>query len=420
MICLACFTIVFTACGTLFAFGVFQELYERLSHQPNNPFTNASPAQIDLIGTLSVAFMTIFAPFASAWAKRYSPRVIVASGGLLFATSSILASFSQQLWQFQLTQGLLLGVATCLAYMTAVIVAPTWYSTRRGVAMGIILSGTGIGGLVWAPAIHAMSHHIGFRNALRLSGSLSGALIIGGSIVLDWDPTTKARLEAERLRQPSAKLWQVPLIDWRTAKTRKFVLQLLGSSLQSAAYYTPIFFFSTYARTLGFSSTTGANFIAINNACNAIGKVVIGLIADRYGRLNTLFAATAISSISCFVLWLPSNLSLNNETSRNLFIAYSVLYGFFASAFVSLFPTSLVELFGPAHFAGVNGALYMARGLATLVGTPTAGLLIRSSGDGQMPDSYWRTTLMVGSLLGGASVAVLWVTVDAKRAIGRI
>jgi len=391
-----------------------------MSHQPNNPFTNASPAQIDLIGTLSVAFMTIFAPFATAWAKRYSPRVIVASGGLLFAISSILASFSQRLWQFQLTQGLLLGVATCLAYMTAVTVAPTWYSTRRGVAMGTILSGTGIGGLVWAPAIHAMSNRIGFRNALRLSGSLSGALIIGGSIVLDWDPTTKARLEAERVRQPRATLWQVPLIDWRTAKTRKFVLQLLGSSLQSAAYYTPIFFFSTYARTLGFSSTTGANFIAINNACNAIGKIVIGLIADRYGRLNTLFAATAISSIACFVLWLPSNLSPNNETSRNLFIAYSVLYGFFASAFVSLFPTSLVELFGPAHFAGVNGALYMARGLATLVGTPTAGLLIRSSGDGQMPDIYWRTTLMVGSLLGGASVAILWVTVDAKRAIGRI
>jgi MFS family permease len=364
--------------------------------------------------------MTIFAPFATAWCKRYSPRIIVASGGLLFALSSILASFSQQLWQFQLTQGLLLGIATCLAYMTAVTVAPTWYSSRRGVAMGIILSGTGIGGLVWAPAIHAMNNHIGFRNALRLSGSLSGGLIMGGSIVLDWDPTTKARLDAEQLRQAKAKLWQVPLIDWRTAKTHKFALQLLGSSLQSAAYYTPIFFFSTYARTLGFSSTAGANFIAINNACNAIGKIVIGLIADRYGRLNTLFATTAISAIACFAFWLPSSLSENNETSRGLFIAYSILYGIFASAFVSLFPTSLVELFGPAHFAGVNGALYMARGLATLVGTPTAGLLIRSSGDGQMPDSYWRTTLMVGCLLGGASLAVLWVTVDAKRAIGRM
>lgn len=411
---------MFTACGTLFAFGVFQDLYEQFSHQPDNPFTSASPAQIDLIGTLAVSFMTIFAPLASAWSKRYSPRIIVASGGLLFAGSSILASFSQRLWQFQLTQGLLMGIATCLAYMTAVTVAPTWYITRRGLAMGIILSGTGVGGLVWAPAIHAMNDNIGFRNALRLSGCLSGGLIMGASVVLDWDPTTKARLEAEQLRQPHPKFWQVPLIDWRTAKTRKFALQLVGSSLQSAAYYTPVFFFSTYARTLGFSSAAGANFIAINNACNAIGKIGIGIIADRYGRLNTLFVTTAISAIVCFTFWLPSSLSENNETGRGLFITYSILYGLFASAFVSLFPTSLVELFGPAHFAGVNGALYMARGLGTLIGTPTAGLLIRSSGDGQMPDSYWRTALMVGCLLGGASIAVSWVSIDAKRHLGRI
>ena len=364
--------------------------------------------------------MTIFAPFTTAWSKRYSPRVIVASGGLLFAISSILASFSQELWQFQLTQGLLMGIATCLAYMTAVTVAPTWYTTRRGLAMGIILAGTGVGGLVWAPAIHAMNDSMGYRNALRLSGSLSGALIMAASTVLEWDPTTKARLALERLRQPKDRFWQVPLIDWRIAKTRTFTLQLLGSSLQSAAYYTPVFFFSTYARTLGFSSASGANFIAVNNACNAIGKIIIGLIADRYGRLNTLFATTAVSSIACFVFWLPSSLDDDNDTSRGLFITYSILYGLFASAFVSLFPTSLVELFGPAHFAGVNGALYMARGLATLVGTPTAGLLIRSSGNGQMPDSYWRTTLMVGCLLGGASIAVLWVTIDSKRRIGRI
>jgi MFS family permease len=304
--------------------------------------------------------------------------------------------------------------------MPAVTVAPTWYTSRRGLAMGIILSGTGVGGLVWAPAIHAMNDEIGFRNALRLSGTLSGGLIMAASIILDWDLTTKTRLSAERLRNPHTKFWQVPLIDWRTAKTRTFALQLLGSSLQSAAYYTPVFFFSSYARTLGFSSAAGANFIAINNACNAIGKIVIGVIADRYGRLNTLFATTAISATACFVFWLPSSLSNHNETGRSLFITYSIIYGLFASAFVSLFPTSLVELFGPAHFAGVNGALYMARGLATLIGTPTAGLLIRNSSDGEMPDSYWRTTLMVGCLLGGASAAVLLVTIDAKRSIGRV
>lgn len=389
-----------------------------MASQPNNPFTGAIPAQIDLIGTLAVSFMSIGAPFTSAWAKQFSPRLIVTIGGITFGLACILASFGQRLWHFQLSQGLLLGIGTCLAYMPTVTVAPTWYATRRGLAMGIILAGTGVGGLVWAPALGALNDAVGYRMALRIAGGIAGFLIVFAAIPLAWDPTTKARLEGERLRTKN-KIWNIPLIDMRIARTRKFLAQLVGGSLQSAAYYTPVFFFSTYARTLGYSSTQGANFIAINNACNAIGKVVIGLIADRYGRLNTLFVSTAISSLSSFVFWLPSSLSGQGAASRTLFITYCVVYGTFASAYVSLFPTSLVELFGPAQFAGVNGVLYMARGLATLVGTPVAGTLIRNSMDRLLPGSYWRTAVLVGCLLMGASGAVLWVIFESKRALGR-
>jgi hypothetical protein len=94
---------------------------------------------------------------------------------------------------------------------------------------------------------------------------------------------------------------------------------------------------------------------------------------------------------------------------------YSSLYGLFANAYVSTFPTCHVELFGPADFAVVNGSLYMARGLATLVGTPAAGALIRSSVSQAMSEACWRPTLLVGSLLAGTSVVVFWAILGAKR-----
>jgi hypothetical protein len=40
-----------------------------------------------------------------------------------------------------LTQGLLLGLGTCLSYIPAVTVTPGWYDKRRALAMGIVLSG---------------------------------------------------------------------------------------------------------------------------------------------------------------------------------------------------------------------------------------------------------------------------------------
>lgn len=44
--------------GLGFAFGVYQELYKTI----DGPFQGASPAAIDLIGTLSASLMTIGAP----------------------------------------------------------------------------------------------------------------------------------------------------------------------------------------------------------------------------------------------------------------------------------------------------------------------------------------------------------------------
>jgi MFS family permease len=132
-----------------FAFGIYQELYSSLSSTPKSPFHNASAAQIDLIGTLAVSLMTIFAPFASSWNKAFSPRIVTLAGALLFSLGNILASFGTRLWHFTLCQGIVLGLGTCMSYVPAVTVAPGWYNSWRGVAMGIVLSGTGVGGVFW-------------------------------------------------------------------------------------------------------------------------------------------------------------------------------------------------------------------------------------------------------------------------------
>ncbi|KAJ6086240.1 Major facilitator superfamily domain general substrate transporter [Penicillium sp. IBT 16267x] len=408
-------TLVFTGCGINFAFGVWQELYDSMSKVPNTPFTGATPAQIDLIGTLSIALMTIGAPFTTAWTKQYSPRAVVWSGGIIYSLALILASFSQALWQFLLTQGLLLGIGTCMAYMPSVTVAPTWFSRHRGLAMGIILAGTGFGGVAWPLAFRSLIERVGFRNTLRITACLSFVLISVSGTFMKWPASQIARIQVENAAAArSSSLFRIPLVDWRVARTRKFAAHALGAALQSAAYYTPVFFFSSFARTLGYSTTSSANFIAISNAANALGKIVIGYAADRMGRLNTLFLTTFLSAIAVLALWLPSSLSTSQSSGSALFIVFTISYGIFASAYVSLFPTSLVELFGVQNFVSVNGALYMVRGFATLLGTPVAGALIRSSPhQTASPRSYENTSIMVGVLLAAATFAVLWTRLEA-------
>ena len=86
--------------------------------------------------------------FASSWTKTSGARNVTLAGGIILGLSNVLASFGQQLWLFILTEGLLLGIGTCLSYTPAFTVSPGWFAARLGLAMGIILSGTGIGGVV--------------------------------------------------------------------------------------------------------------------------------------------------------------------------------------------------------------------------------------------------------------------------------
>lgn len=70
-------------------------------------------------------------------------------------------------------------------------------------------------------------------------------------------------------------------------------------------------------------------------------------------------------------------------------------------------------MFGPHNFASINGFVYMVRGIATLVGTPVAGALVRHSNP--YPDAYLGMSIMVGILLVAATAATTWVRAASSK-----
>ena len=91
---------------------------------------------------------------------------------------------------------------------------------------------------------------------------------------------------------------------------------------------------------LGYSSTPGANFIALGKVASACGKVFVGYIADRYERLNMLLLCTFLSAISTLTLWLPSTVARDKSTGMDLLAVYVVFYSATAGAYVSFSPQS--------------------------------------------------------------------------------
>jgi hypothetical protein len=71
-----------------------------------------------------------------------------------------------QPWHLVLTLGVLYPLGAAVYYMPAATLLFQWFSTRRGLASGIMYSGTGIGGAVFPFAVQALLDHAGYRLAL--------------------------------------------------------------------------------------------------------------------------------------------------------------------------------------------------------------------------------------------------------------
>lgn len=413
------FMTMFMTCGIVFSFGVYQAIYEEMATEPNTPFTGASSSIISLIGTLGIALMSMGGPFVSAWAKLYGPQPIIMLGGLIFGLGCILASLNQYIWEFELTHGVLVGIGCCMVYVPTMSVAPTWFSKRRGLAMGIIIGGSACGAMVWPPVLRAITSSLGFRDSLRISGCLSVFFVPISGYALTWEPKFKAKLQEQNAGIPKKTGWaKVPLINWEIVKTKKFFAQALGCFLQSAGYSTPLFFYAAFARSLGYSNAMADNFITISNASNFVSRIVIGYAADKLGRLNVLLVTTVLSAIAVFGFWLPATFAgdtISVKAGEVLFILFVISFGAFGSAYIGLFPASLIELFGVQHFTSVNGALYLVRGTGALLGTPLTGLLLPGQSALSGVASYERATITVGVLLFAASIATLWVRLEAAN-----
>lgn len=100
--------------------------------------------------------------------------------------------------------------------------------------------------------------------------------------------------------------------------TRKFLAQSLNAIFQSAACYTPIFYTAAYSKTLGYRDSKGSNLTALTNAYNAMGNVGVSLIVDKFGRLDSFFLTTILSSI---IRNHPNSLGLNRFILQSLVIA---------------------------------------------------------------------------------------------------
>lgn len=373
----------FIVFGISFTFGVFQEFY--LSSK--GPLKGKSPSIVSLIGTVATSLTYMLGILNGPLSSRYPIQYIMGTGSIILSLGLILTGSCQeeQTWQFALTQGVMYGIGSSMTYLPPVVCGPQYFSKRRGIAMGLVFAGTGVGGLVMAPVSRKLISALGWRWALRTLGFIAFVFTFSVSFMVKPHPNFR----------PS----NIGLINFRVAKSLKFIIHVSGGFLQSAGYLIPLFYMSSYAGTLGMSYSEGAVLIGVNNAVNAAAKVVLGFGADYVGRINMLLFCCLMSAVTVFALWMVPQ--------KDTFISFVVLYGIFSGPIIALLPACLVELFGVQNYHSVSGLMYFTRGLGNLLGSPIAGLFVKNPALTSTPSDYRVTIIYNGALLAANSIFFL-------------
>lgn len=147
------------------------------------------------------------------------------------------------------------------------------------------------------------------------------------------------------------------------------VLLCISNILGMLGFYVPFVFLIELAISRGATLSEATFLLSIIGISNTFGRVFFGWMADR--RWVTALTITNCSLICCGLLTIFCPFLPNYP----MLIAYAGLFGFIVAAYVCLTSILLSDLLGVERLTNSFGILVVARGIASLLGTPIAGVV---------------------------------------------
>jgi hypothetical protein len=199
------FLLMFNTWGLILTYGTFQSYYTSQSATSTSPFT-ANPSTTAWIGSLQAFLLLFVGGLAGRAFDAGYLRALLFTGTFLITVGLMLASLSKAYYQALLSQGVCVGLGMGCLLVPSVGTASTWFVSRRGMAVGVVTSGSAVGGVVLPIAAQHLLDSVGYSWTLRVLGFISLATLSVSCVIMKsrLPPRRRGELIAFRaLREPA-------------------------------------------------------------------------------------------------------------------------------------------------------------------------------------------------------------------------
>ena len=351
----------------------------------------------------------IFCPLIGKVYEKIPPRLATVAGGVFMAACWTGLSFARSIGQFYVI-GFLIGTGSSLCGMVSVnILMNNWFYAKKGTAMGIALTGTGIGSMIFNPVAQRLIRELGYQSAYRILAGCMLLCMLPLFLLYRYRPAEMGLaplgLENGGERAPGGR-GGVPgegMLRSEALKKPAFwasCFVVFGLSASSMGLFNHM---QAHFVGIGYEAATASLFISILSLGMTFGKLFFGWLNDRIGTRRNFLLMTTLA--------LGGILLLLVSRSAVLTVAGVLLFGIgVASPFV-LTPQLTISFFGNRDFANIYGSINVFQFMGPALAPPVTGLIYDRCG------SYTPAFLACAVLLAAALFvgAVLLAQAERRR-----
>jgi len=361
------FIIAMIAEGAMYSFGIF---FDPLLTEFGWTRTMTSGA-FSLFMLLGIPV----SPIAGKLTDKFGGRPVLTLCGLLLGAGYLLLSHTSTIWQLYLFYGVIAGAGMSFYWVPLLSTVPEWFTKKRGLMMGIVTSGIGIGQLIIPPLADWSISTYGWRTSYILLGTTM-AIIIAAAQFLRRPKPMGVLAYGESEISPEA-----PVADVRGFSLRKAIR---GRQLWmvSGLWFCWQFCMAVvlvhiviYAIGLGMSSTGAAKILSIIGIAGIMGRLAFGRFADVIGLRFALVVAFILMSAAFWGLII---------SGVSIIYIFAVVFGIAYSAVEVLQSLTIAELFGLSSLGAILGATHGIGHIGSVLGAVIAGYIFDVTGNYQM------------------------------------
>ena len=350
---------VIVACGALMTcVGIGAMFSLAVYLQPMSEETGWSRTGISSAMTLDFLVMGAAGFGWGALSDRIGPRVVVLVGAVLLGLGLVLASGATSLIQFQLTYGLLVGLAAGAFFAPMIAAVTGWFVDNRSLAVSLVSAGMGVAPMTISPFARWLISAYDWRTAMMVIGIVAWLLLIPAALLVRRAPApAKGGTAAAADAEPSLSVGEA-------LRTPQFIVLAAAFFLCCAAHSGPIFHMVSYAIGCGIAPLAAVSIYSIEGLSGLGGRLLFGLLADRFGPKRVLIAGLLMQAFS-----IASYLAVGRLGE---FYLLSVVFGTAYGGVMPLYAVLARESFGQRVMGTVFGAMTMISALGMAFG-PWAG-----------------------------------------------